>query len=257
MKNNMISFAKLSALMLAFLVTSKLLAQQPDAFEVGDKIPDDVFVVDASGENRKLLDLVKPETKVIYLLVFGGPSMSDRTHGGLWCEDSFNDLPTSNYIRLKYEDSGVEVVPVVCPPVYHEDLFAFEEDAFLKSRQNSEKYQDNFKTFVNATKALQTLETIPFKAVFFDPRFQLMLNHKKTTVNSEYAGKKLSWLGKFKPQDDTQTYSTPTIWLLSKDGEVLHAPFFGNRYNPTTQKIVYTVLDVERAVLEALVKASE
>ena len=59
-------------------------------------------------------------------------------------------------------------------------------------------------------------------------------------------------MGKFKPITDSQSYSVPVIWLLSREGKVLREPFVGNRFGTSTQKINYTVREVEAALVEAI-----
>lgn len=222
-------------------------------YQPGDTIAPEVSVVDKSGNPQRLLDLAGQDTRLIYLVLFGGPSLNpSHTEGGLWCEDSFNDMPISNYLAKKYRDRGVRFIPVVCPPVYHERRFGYDPGAFLEASDTSEVFRDNFQRLVAATKALQKSRVIPFEAVYFDPRFRLLFNFEQMENLQNYAGGRPAWLGKFKPCGDYQRYSTPTIWLLSPRGEVLHEPFFGNRYADNRQQIRFTVRDVEAAIQSLL-----
>lgn len=243
---------------LTFGLTSLLLAQsnsdKQKCYQVGEKIAEDVAIVHENGEPQRLLDLVTTETKLIYLVLFGGPSLNPRhSEGGLWCEDSFNDMPISNFNYRKYAGQGVQFIPVVCPPVYHERRFGYEKGTFLQTPDDATKYKESFVEFVEATKKLQETRVIPFEKVYFDPRFRLMFNFNEVDDESEYIEKEVSWLGKFKPCGDSQRYSTPTIWLLSPEGEILREPFYGNRYAEDRLQILFTVREVDAAMTELLV----
>lgn len=224
-------------------------------YHAGETIAPETFVYNRIGEKQRLLELVRPETKVIYLLLFGGASASAvETYGGIWCNDSFNDLPISNYLYLKYREAGVTFVAVACPPVYSEQDYGFPGDTFLARPESSEDWRQAFESFVQATYDLQNTHVIPFDKIYFDPKFRLMFNHQKLANGVAFSDSILAWMGKLKPCSDKQSHSLPTIWLLSPNGKVLHEPFVGNRYGISTQRIVFTVREVE-AALENILKA--
>ena len=242
---------------LAFLVVhgnSPSAADQPQpCYQVGDLIDAEVSLCDMAGEKKRLLDLKSADTKLIYLLLFGGPSVNPASsYGGLWCVDSFNDMPVSNYIHLKYKKQGVEVIAVACPPVYSEEEYGYAAGTFLALPETTQAWQDEFNRFVQAAYDLQGNHVIPFERVHFDPKFRLLFNRKKHADGTAYSDSVLSWMGKFKPATDQQSYSVPVIWLLSPEGKVLHKPFVGNRYGTSTQRISYTAREVEAAVQEVL-----
>ena len=62
-----------------------------------------------------------------------------------------------------------------------------------------------------------------------------------------------SWQGRFKWYQDTQTYGTPTLWILKPDLTVYGTPFFMNVYESSGRKIRYTARDVS-ARLERLLR---
>ncbi|MCL4703777.1 hypothetical protein KJ068_01375 [bacterium] len=224
-------------------------------YHAGETIAPETFVYNRIGEKQRLLELVRPETKVIYLLLFGGASASAvETYGGIWCNDSFNDLPISNYLYLKYREAGVTFIAVACPPVYSEQDYGFPGDTFLARPESSEDWRQAFESFVQATYDLQNTHVIPFDKIYFDPKFRLMFNHQKLANGVAFTDSVLAWMGKLKPCSDKQSHSLPTIWLLSPNGKVLHEPFVGNRYGISTQRIVFTVREVE-AALENILKA--
>lgn len=236
--------------------TSQSSANDPPqpCYRVGDQIAAEVFIHDASGEKKRLLDLVKSETKVIYLLLFGGPSLNPaESAGGLWCGDSFNDMPTSTYMYRKYHNNAnVLFVAVACPPVYGETEYGFPGETFLAQPDTAQAWQQEFSRFVAAVYALQSNHVIPFDQVYYDPKLRLLFNHKKHAEGEKFSDAVLPWMGKFKPSKDSQSYSVPVIWLLSKEGKVLCEPFVGNRYGTSTQRINYTVREVEAALLDAI-----
>lgn len=237
--------------------TSTQLKQQDSqsCYRVGEMIAPETFVYNRIGEKQRLLELVRPETKVIYLLLFGGASASTvETYGGIWCNDSFNDMPISNYLYLKYREAGVTFIAVACPPVYSEEEYGFPGGTFLALPETSEDWRHAFENFVQTTYDLQNNRVIPFDKIYFDPKFRLMFNHQKRANGVAFSDSILAWMGKFKPCSDKQSHSLPTIWLLSPNGKVLHEPFVGNRYGASTQRIKFTVREVE-AALENILKA--
>lgn len=219
----------------------------------GEKIAPEVFIYDAAGEKKRVLDLAQTETKAIYLLLFGGPSLNPGdSHGGLWCVDSFNDMATSTYLYRKYHNAGVLFIAVACPPVYDETDYGFPGETFLAQPDTTAAWQLEFSRFVQAAYELQSNHVIPFDRLYFDPKFRLLFNRKKSAEGVKFSDAVLPWMGKFKPRADHQSYSVPVIWLLSKEGKVLHEPFVGNRYGNSTQRINYTVREVEAALQEAM-----
>jgi len=244
---------KLTALLLFIPVFAAGQTGQGQAqlcYEVGDTIASDVFLYDAAGERKPLLDLAGSESKVIYLLLFGGPTLNaSESYGGLWCVDSFNDMPVSNYLYLKYRNRGVAFVAVACPPIYGEEEYGFAPEVFLPQPDTSAIWRGEFQNFVQACYELQSNHVIPFERLYFDPKFRLMYNHKKQVAFSDPI---LSWMGRFKPCSDAQSYSLPAIWIFSTSGRVLHEPFAGNRYSNSTQRLQYTAREVESALLQAL-----
>jgi len=245
----------MTALATAGLAQPQTTAPSQPCYHLGEMIAAETFVFNRLGEKKRLLELAGPDTKIIYLLLFGGASASPvETHGGIWCNDSFNDLPISNYLYLKYRGRGVTFVAVACPPVYDEEEYGYPADTFLALPESDPTWQQQFERFVQATCALQDNRVIPFDRIYFDPKFRLMFNHKKHAQGVAFSDSILPWMGRLKPASDQQSYSLPTIWLLSREGRVLHEPFVGNRYGTVTQRIVFTVREVE-AALEKILQA--
>lgn len=226
---------------------------QPLSYRPGESIAPEVYVYDRAGRKQRLMGLATPATKVIYLLLFGGPTFnSEHSQGGLWCEDTFNDMPISNYLYLKYRERGVTFVPVACPPVYHAKTFGYFGNPLLSLPEGTPQWHDALAAFANAAHALQNNHVIPFEQVYFDPKFRLLFNYERLGDLPPLPEAAPAWTGKFKPCGDRQCYSTPTIWLLSRTGEVLHEPFAGNRYAPSEQRLRYTARDIENVLTKAL-----
>ncbi len=227
-------------------------------YQAGEVIAPEIFVYDMAGEKKRVLELKSADTKLIYLLLFGGPSVNPAdSYGGLWCADSFNDMAVSNYIYLKYKKQGVEVIAVACPPVYDEEEYGYTAETFLPQAETAQVWQDELGRFVQACYDLQANHVIPFEKIYYDPKFRLLFNHKKRANGIAFSDSVLPWMGKFKPGTDSQSYSVPVIWLLSPEGKVLHEPFVGNRYGASTQKINYTVREVEAAVQKILAEGKK
>jgi len=229
---------------------------RPACFLPGETVPADVSFEDANADLVTLGDLAASfeDARAIVLVLFGGAEAANRAHrGGLWCEDSFDDLPLMRYLLLEYEPRGVRFVAVACPPVYGESAFGYDEGAFLTRPADDPVYRENRRKFVEGTLRLRDADVLPFDRLFFDPRFRLLANPEKG-VPSEAAGAAPEWQGRFKWHEDSQTYGTPTIWILEPDLTVAGNPFFMNVWESEGRAIRYTPRDVaarlDRLLLE-------
>ena len=81
------------------------------------------------------------------------------------------------------------------------------------------------KSFVEASLKLAERGALPFDLVLFDPRFRLLS-------------------GRFKWFRDTQTYGTPTTWVLTPRLDVIGPPFFMNVYESEGRKLRYGADDI-------------
>ncbi len=219
----------------------------------GDGIDPAVAVENAKGEPVRIAELVTPGTRALALFLMAGAEGGDsRKRGGLWCEDSYNDLPLLRHLILEYEPKGVRFVAVTCPPVYHEETFGYHAGSFLEKPAEDASYQRDRRHFVERTLKLQEQQVLPFKTLLFDPRFRLLANPERGEASAA-TGSRPSWQGRFKWYQDTQTYGTPTLWILKPDLTVYGAPFFMNVYESPGRKIRYTARDVS-ARLERLLR---
>ena len=132
---------------------------------------------------------------------------------------------------------------VLCPPVYHADRFGYDADAFLERPPDDPIYAENRRKFVEASLRLKEEDVLPFDVVLFDPRFRLLANPKRGEPTL-VTGERPPWQGRFKWTADTQTYGTPTLWILTNDLTVYGEPFFMNVYESEGREIRYTARDV-------------
>lgn len=69
----------MSALVSLLWVHTEVVAQEQACYQIGETIAPEVTVVNANGEQQNLLELIDSETKLIYLVIFGGPSLNQST----------------------------------------------------------------------------------------------------------------------------------------------------------------------------------
>ena len=109
--------------------------------------------------------------------------------------------------------------------MHDEELFGYKPGAFERQPDNDPVYQFNRERFVEASLKLAERDALPFDLVLFDPRFRLLS-------------------GRFKWFRDTQTYGTPTTWVLTPQLDVTGPPFFMNVYESDGRKLRYAADDI-------------
>jgi putative intracellular protease/amidase len=214
----------------------------------GDRVDGAVTAEDATGAAVRLADVVagREDVRAVVLCILAGAEaepVADR--GGLWCEDSFNELANLRYLQLQYADRGVLFVGVLCPPVHHEARFGYEPGAFLEPGADRDRYRRNRRRFVEASRDLVARGVLPFDVVLFDPRFRLL---------GPPAGDGPAWRGRFKWFDDTQTYGTPTTWVLTPQLVTPGPPFVMNVYESEGRALRYAPRDIAR-VLDSMLES--
>jgi putative intracellular protease/amidase len=221
-------------------------ADRPRCYLPGDRIDAGLTLEDAAGRPVRLADAIaaRPGTKAVVLtLIAGGEAAAVAGRGGLWCEDSFSEVAPLRHLRLDYAGRGVLFVGVLCPPVYHEERFGFDEGAFLRRRDDDPVFRRNRRAFVEASERLVEAGQLPFDVVLYDPRFRLLANPDRGEPD-DALGPRPPWQGRFKWFEDTQTYGTPTTWIVRPDGTVPGPPFFMNVYESEGRKLRFTVKDM-------------
>ena len=212
------------------------------AYAPGDTIDPGVTVTDRDGAPVRLLDVASEDDRVLLLVIFGGgDAKGEARRGGLWCEDSMNEMTLVRHLMHRFDAHGVGFIGVACPPVFHEERFGHALDAF-----NGEVDPTEFATFVAATERATETGVLPFEVVHYDAAFRLGRNLEKRPAPDEP-----TWVGRFRAAAAYQTYGTPTIWILSRTGEVLMPAFHGNAYEGDGV-LRYTAREVGFAVQRAL-----
>ncbi len=222
---------------------------QQRSYDVLDVVDRDVTVEDEAGRSYRVLDLPRAEDRVVVLFFFGGGEHEgEARRGGLWCEDSQDEMALVHHLSVRFGGQGVAFIPIACPPVLHEKQFGYEEGGFSRS---AERFEAQRQRFVAATQRAIATGVIPFETVYYDPTFELLGKVPSGASGNSPAA------GRFRARDEWQKYGTPTIWILSRDGRVLLPPFHGNNYELAERKLRYGDREVSRAIERALVTTSE
>ncbi|MCG8603782.1 hypothetical protein MJD09_02135 [bacterium] len=220
------------------------------SYRPGESISKSVFVQNKDLRKQHLVELCsdEPEVKLNVLYIYGGGAnnRSDRL-GGIWCPDSFEDSHALRFIHQKYNDSDVRLLPVACPPIYSSRNYGLGRRVFLDEADESAKFQESVKAFIQSTEAVIENDLIPVKT-YYDIRHRLLFNRRDDLKPGEGYGDVFEWQGKFRGGGETQKYGTPTIWLIDSQGKVLAEPFWGNYYHSEPFKISYTVVDLDKAI---------
>ncbi len=233
-----------------FATAAKAGADAGLSYGVGEVISPDVFVLDGESKRHNLLDLVANDSSaaVHLLYLFGGGALGHGSKlGGIWCEDSFEDLQVLRYIQEKYEFAPLNIITVACAPIYSTQYYGLAEGVFLNESDSSEKYQEAARKFIASTNESVESGFVPVQP-YFDLRLRLLFNRREDLAPGADYGEVFDWQGKFRASDEEQKYGVPTIWLLNYEGKVLEPPFHGNVYHSEPYAINYTLLDVDRAV---------
>lgn len=213
-------------------------------YDVGDSIDPEVTVEDAQGGRRRLLDLASARDRVIVLFLFGGGEHEAKLRrGGLWCDDSMNEMPLLRHAQARFADEPVAFVPVACPPIFDEEKCGFPKGAF---RPASAHLAEARELFVRSTEAAAASGVIPFPQVYYDPAFKLARDVVESPPRDEEP-----WVGRFRARGEYQEYGLPALWILSRDGRVLVPPLRGNAYEKNAV-LHYGDRELEEAIRTAL-----
>lgn len=199
-----------------------------------------------SFERQKLLSLAGNADLILLFLLGGAHGSRTAENGGMWCEDTRQELALYRRLSERFpRSSRIRFVSVFCPPVYGDGGYGDAREKFLDSPQESSTYREAILRFVENTESLHKDGILPFERIFFDPGFRLLWNRRKELPKNRVVEE---WEGLFKAKEDMQNYGTPTIWILSRDGEAMCEPFWGNNY---PDKIRYRYEDVADAIVKA------
>lgn len=191
------------------------------SYRLGDRIDPGVTVENADGSRVPLLALAG-EDRVIVVVLFGAAaSLGDPPHAGMWCEDSFHELGLYRHAIARFDAAGAAFVAVACPPRFGPEKHGFQAGAFDPGGDRGERTR-----FANLSQQLVALGVLPFPKLHFDFELGLLRDLKKVPLVEGEP----DWIGRFRPENEFQTYGTPTVWILSRTGEVLAPPFHANNW---------------------------
>ncbi len=213
-------------------------------YEAGERIDPEVTVEDEQGARVRLLDLASARDRVIVLFLFGGGEHEAKLRrGGLWCDDSMNEMPLLRHAQARFAAEPVAFLPVACPPLFDEEKCGFPKGAF---RPDSPQLAEARQQFVASTEAAVASGVIPFPRVYYDPTFKLARDVGESPPPDEEP-----WVGRFRARGEYQEYGLPALWLLSRDGTVLVPPLRGNAYEKNAV-LHYGDRELDEAIRTAL-----
>ena len=225
----------------------------PQGYGVGDRVDGGTLLLSREMETRKLSEIVTSDSKVVVLTLLGGGAPSAPVEhplrGGLWCLDTFDDLPLQRALVRHFRDQPVQFVAVAVPPVY-DNTYGFEEDVFVRLGEQDPLLRSQAQMFIELTEQTRDSGVMPFKEIYYDPKFRLA--RRKRLQPDPDAGSFFPWQGRLRWYRDSRKYGTPTLWILDRDLTVLREPFVENNYNFDPPQIAYDFRDVRDAIAALL-----
>jgi hypothetical protein len=228
----------------------RLVMEKPAGYQIGDVIEPEVFV-DRDLQRHSLVSLIKPDVKVVALVIFGGAALrspDNRPHRGpLWCEDSFDDMTIERALVAAFQHDPVQFIGVAVPPVYNPSAYGYSDKAFLGFTDASPEFLENARRFVDACEVQEKTRLIPFSEVYYDLKYRLA-GKLKTGEGGVSDSERYPWEGKLRWREDPRNYGVPIVWLLGPEGRILQAPFFGNDWGSDPPQVQYEYHDVKAAI---------
>jgi len=248
-----------SGLTVCLIAQPRLVVQKPFGYQVGDVIEQEVFVLDKQMQKRPLLSLFDKEAKVVVLSLLGGAAKttpSDKAHRGpLWCEDSFDDLSVQRALISHFRGQPVQFIAIAIPPVFNSAPYGFPAGVFVKKGEDDPEFISNAQEFIAATETQSATGLLPFREVFYDPKFRIGIKTDGPDVTPEY-GPAFAWQGKLKWHLDLRKYGLPSIWVVRPGGSIVREPFFANDYDSDPPQLPYEFKDLKDAIEELLAEGS-
>ena len=235
------------------LVPPQLNPSQPQGYRVGDRVDGSTLLLTKEMATRRLSEVVTPESKIVVLVILGGAAPSappqHPLRGGLWCLDTFDDLPLQRALIRHFRGQPVQFVAVAVPPAY-DNIYGFEEDVFLRLGDHDPLLRSQVQMFIQLTEQTRETGVMPFEEIYYDPKFRLA--RRKRWKPDPDVGVVFPWQGKLRWYRDTRKYGTPTLWILDRELTVLREPFVENNYNFDPPQIEYDFRDVRDAIAALL-----
>lgn len=186
--------------------------------------------------------------RVLVLCVYGGGSAKPGAgKAGLWCEDSLFEMANVRHAIARFADRPVRFVGIACPPIFHDEKFGYAAGSFAADHP---QHAASVARFVESTRAARDTGVLPFPELWFDPTLRLM-QAVKTDAPRPLA---LDGTGALRAPDEVQTYGTPTLWILDRDGKVLAPPFCRNNWEKD-RELRFTARELEDAIEAALARS--
>lgn len=227
----------------------RLKSSAPHSYQVGEQVMPETTVFTKDLEPRTLQQILEPGTQVVVLILFGGgaPTAPDYhpLRAGIWCPDSFDELPIYRALMRYFKDAPVQFIPVAVPPAYS-DIFGFKKDVFISKADDDPEFLEQVKTFIRLTEQTRETNVLPFKQLYYDPKFRLAYDSSRKM--GENYGPIFDWQGKFRWDRDPRKYTTPSVWLLDSHLRLLREPFFGNDYNDDPPQVLYGFSDLKESI---------
>jgi hypothetical protein len=229
----------------------KLVVSKPSSYVAGEFVEPGVQVLDRDMRPIALLDTLGSGTGVGVVVLFGGAAKKvpdEPFRGPLWCEDSFDDLGVQRALVRYFSGLPVEFIPVAIPPVYSTVRYGFEADVFLSPSVETDQFRLAVESFIRATEHERESTLLPFDKIYYDPRADLL---RKPGGKDDGSVARVGQ-GRWKWHLDPRKYGTPTIWIISNEGEILREPFLGNDYDSEPPEINYGFNELREAIEDAL-----
>ncbi len=224
------------------------LGNEASSYQVGDQLLPETLVWDSSLHPLRLTDLLSPEARVVVVIIFGGAAKrldpTEPYRGGLWCQDSYQDLRLQKALIRSFRDRPVQFLAIAVPPVFGSATHGYRDGGFLSDSESSD-YLAEANAFIRATRQALRRGVLPFAKLYFDPRFEL---GRKPHLTSTASHPVATWKGKLKWHLDGRKYGLPTLWLLNSAGQILREPFYGNDYGETPPKLEYDFDQIKASV---------
>lgn len=230
-----------------------MVAGAAEPLDAGDRLGDDAFVLDASGQAVKLRQrMAQSDAGLTVLCLLGGGEMGAQS-GALvvWrCHARHLHLAQLvRQIRQARRDFMVVAVTRCITPV----------GPFL-SRLGPCCVRRGMPRLIKVLGVLSLTAPWPPSAqgtlpvrLLFDAENMLLAHPDAASAAASDRGALPDWRGRLRDPRDERVYGVPALWLFDRRGQVVSPPFRGSRYfNGGDIQLPYALSDVDAAIASAL-----